>query len=173
MATPSKNKNAVPYHLPSLLQTQNAPLPAEVDEVPPSSACQMIPSSTGKLLETRSYSKKPAARGDRTHLMPFDQTPSRGSAKFLDHSSLSMEDPPVSINFQSQVQKLPTWTSGVQETPSKTSDHLSSTPIFNIQVTPCKAAPVRDSPLDAPSPCSQVEEPDVYASLGWDYEVDD
>ena len=174
MATPSKNKNAGTYRLPSLPEYQHATLPSEVHEVPPSSANQVEPSSMVKVLDTISFVENHTTRKDRQRFLPLDQTPSRGPAKFVDRFSLYAGEPPIYTSCQSQALRPPTY--GIQETPSKRSNQQSSAPprpLYSTQLTPCKAIPVQRSAPDVLSPYPQIEEEDLYASLGWNDEVDD
>ena len=148
----------------------------EMNEVPSSSVSQVIPSSTRKLSGTRSSGDKIADRGGQGHLALVNQTPTKGSARFFDRSSLSAGENAIVASSQPRPCGPPNWNSEAQETPSKRpqcQSPMMPRPVSNIQATPCKSIPTQVPIIDTPLSSSQTGEPDLYATLGWNYEIDD
>ena len=193
MATPSKNRQWNPFSgLPRLPQPNASAPPEELEDIPPSSVSR-VPSSTRRAPST--LVKGSTKRfGDR--LLPsVEQTPTRGPSKFLGRPAASSavmastaEIPQSSPagpelkppNVPSGLSASSTWNTNIHETPAKyrTIYHVDQAEELDIEATPIKV-PLNDKPLkdalQADPPSSQQQEPEIsiYASLGWDDDVDE
>ena len=192
MATPSKKKKAEAYKLPSLSQARNGPTAYEVDEIPPSSVSH-IPSSTMKVCGPTSSSDKELNKTFKRPSSFVDQTPTRSSAKFSDHPSFpsdraspgglsqhqrsySFLKPPGVAKTSDEPHRFPAWHANAHETPPKQDRVVLQTspmPAPNFAGTPCKRPSAKSRDFGTPSRSSQREEQDIYASLGWNDDIDD
>ena len=187
MATPSRNRQWNPFGgLPRLPPPTASAPPEELEDIPPSSASR-VPSSARRAPSTLVKSST-RRLGDR--LWPsVEQTPTRGPFKFLGRPAASSAvmastaeipqsspaGPELSASYRSS-----TWNTNNHETPTKdrTIHHLDQAEEPDIEATPIKV-PLNDKPpkdaLKADPPSSQQQEPEIsiYASLGWDDDVDE
>ena len=196
MATPSKNRQWNLFSgLPRLPQPNTSALPEELEDIPPSSVSR-VPTSTRRAPST--LVKSSTRRfGDR--LLPsVEQTPTRGPSKFLGRPAASSAvmastaeipqsspagpelKPPNVPSGLSASYRSSTWNTNIHETPTKdrTIYHVDQAEEPDIEATPIKA-PLNDKPLkdalQADPLSSQQQEPEIsiYASLGWDDDVDE
>ena len=176
MATPSKNQSNGPYMFPRLPQTLDSTMSSEMNDIPPSSVSQMILSSTRKPSGTHYSGDKSADPGNQRHLALVDQTPTKGPARFINRSPTSAAEDTFVASSQPRSCWPTAWDVEAQETPSKRNrghSPLLPRPTSNYHAAPYKPIPAQVPTISAPSPPSQVEEPDLYTSLGWNYEIDD
>ena len=177
MATPSRRKRPEPAKLPSLTQTQLTKTSA-ADDFPSSSVSRGIPSSTKKILATDVFVDKHVHRTDKAGIASVDQTPTRRSARSIEEPWLTMESADacstpsrLSNSSLKPPDGLARGTSKAQEVLSMKSDLEWQTSVF--QATPFEDSLSQTPKTHATSPSPRVGESDIYASLGWNYEIDD
>lgn len=117
-----------------------------------------------------------------------DETPSKGSARFLDDASFlgsgertDAQWKPSKLSYSLLKPPDEPWRSStggpkVQEAIPVEFDsdgRASPLPTFIPQATPCKQSLSQAPNRPALSPAVLLEESDIYASLGWNNDVDD
>ena len=191
MATPSRNRQKVIYSdLPRLPRSNAAGTsPFELEEIPPSSISR-IPSSTAKVRG----SVKDGIRNNDEHFLPnIEQTPTRGPSKLtgrpksshavMKSSSNSTQLPsfaatrstPLIFSTKSDLSSLP---SDAKETPSKA--HYNVDDLYNQE---SHTGPTEgllsanwgtdDTQRKCLPPPSEDEGTSIYATLGWDDDIDE
>lgn len=183
MATPSRRKRPEPAKLPSLLQMQPVTT-SEADDLPSSSVSRGIPSSTQKIRATDVSVAKYIHHIDKTGMTSVNQTPTRGSARFIEDPCLTAMKGADVCSTPSRLSKAPlkppdgsaTRMPGVQEVFSMKADlewQTLSLPTPGFQANPCKDLFSQARKTHGASKSPRAGESDIYASLGWNYEIDD
>ena len=201
-ATPSKNRYTnSSLGLPSLPRSHSAGrtdvvVAPDIDEVPPSSVTK-ISDSVSKAKRPPTVTLAPSRQSGGNLLSSVEQTPTRGPSKFLGRppsrsAGLKKGGDPIitdhdstrpklqrSITCGPSLDNLPSWSMNIQATPSKArgTQDAESRIDDSIQQTPEKAmltkdTPVRHSPNAKSFPLVEQEN-SIYASLGWDDDIDD
>lgn len=197
MATPSKSR----HHdvlADDLRFSRRMPASAAtiMDEVPPSSVSR-ISDSARKAHGSSSFGKDGTRRIGSNVLPTIEQTPTRGPTKLLGRpmsnsttvtagedwghlTPRATELKPPDANPASFLSySLPSWPSKVQETPSKgrTADDNVGREKCKVGATPSKhfqaTKDSTDTSAAAAVSSSQEQETSIYASLGWDDDVDE
>lgn len=197
MATPSKSRH---YDtLPDVIRfprPKRASAATSLDEVPPSSVSR-ISDSARKAHESSSFCKDGKRLIDSNVLPTIQQTPTRGPTKLLGcplsfSTTMAASEDIVHLTPRATKSKspeakpalflsysLPSWPSRVQETPSKarTADYDFRQEKHKIEATPSKPIlSTKDSTNTSAAAAlssSQEQETSIYASLGWDDDVDE
>ncbi|KAL2043524.1 hypothetical protein N7G274_003831 [Stereocaulon virgatum] len=196
MATPSKNRKRNPFGAIARLSQPSASAPPEdLEDIAPSSVSR-IPSSTNKAPFT--LAKSTAQRSSDRFLPGIAQTPTRGFSKFsmLPNTSSAVitsatkvpqfsppkpGSEPFSVSSGILVSHRPYMrNTEVRETPTKgrTINHIGRAQKSGVEATPIKVQsndkPLNDIlPADLPSSWEQEAETSIYASLGWDDDIDE
>lgn len=196
MATPSKNRQRYLFGaLPQLPRADASGPPEELEDIPPSSVSR-IPSSTKRASFT--LAKSSAQRSGDRFLPGIEQTPTRGLFKFsmlpntssaaitsvIEVPQLSPPKPesePASASSEVLVSyRSYTRNTDVRETPTRgrTIYHVDRAEESDVGATPIKVQsndkPVHDIlPADLPGSWEQEAGTSIYASLGWDDDIDE
>ena len=190
MATPSNNRHKDVYG--AITRQPIASLP-ETEGVP-SSSVSCVPSSSRKVPRSPflapDSTRKPGSRA-----LPAAETPTRGTSKLWSrpptstaametaghvshHQSLSSEPEPLK-GANGLFTSTP-WPLRIHETPPNScyASRGERSEEVAIDATPIKAPPAATKAMDNPpkavlSPSSQGKEESIYATLGWDDDVDE
>lgn len=192
MATPSNNRHKDVFAGLPRLPRSSAAQPSVLEEVPPSSISRI----------TDSARKPPGASGlvrdsSRTKriLSNVQQTPTRGPLKFLSGPRTSSGSIPAEkiarpLHFTPGHQPATTvagpgvsysegsWPSTAHKTPATNRPFCQpdQAEALGIEVTPVKLPPIAltfESPREPPPHLAPETSMSIYASLGWDDEVDE
>lgn len=198
-ATPSKNRQGNPFApQPRLPPPNTATSVEELEDVPPSSVTR-IPSSTKRALSTSA--ERTTQRLSSRLLPSIEQTPTRGPSKSLHRAASSsavialaaenVQSSPVCLGSKrpnmdrmlSESYEPLSWATDVHETPTKNrttypfdraeNSVIEATPVQILPTEQAYSAPLDDRQADVPSSHSKEPLRSIYASLGWDDEVDE
>ena len=198
-ATPSKNRQGNPFApLPRFPPPNSTASVEELEDVPPSSVTR-IPSSTKRVPFTSG--ERTTQRLSNRLLPSIEQTPTRGPSKSLHRAASSSAVITLAAeNVQSSpvcpVSKGPdmdrmlsasyeplSWATDIHETPTKNRTTypfdraedpvIEATPVQILPTEKAYSAPLDDRQADVPSSHSKEPQRSIYASLGWDDEVDE
>ena len=198
-ATPSKNRKGNAFALLPQLPPLNAKASMEhLEDVPPSSVTR-IPSATKRVPFTSV--DRTTQRLIDTLLPSIEQTPTRGPSKILHRGTSSsavttlaadiVQSSPVGpglkrpdINRMLSASYKPlSWAKDIYKTPTKNRTTypfdraeepvIEATPIQNSSIHKAPSPAMDERQVDAPSSHSMEPQKSIYASLGWDDDVDE
>jgi len=193
MATPSKNRHKDVFGgLPRLPRSNAAAPPPILEDIPPSSISRVNDSARKPQGSSSALVKESLRKVYDKDLSNVDQTPTRGPSKFLGRPRTSsgiwpgaeIAWPLISAAVlqpsESSVSHTePPWSSTADETPTKDraigqSDRPEA---LGSEATPNKPSSIasRSEYSQNPTPPPQAQETtmSIYATLGWDDEIDE
>ncbi|KAK0509818.1 hypothetical protein JMJ35_008212 [Cladonia borealis] len=186
-ATPRKNRKGNPFALLPQIPPLNAtPSTEDLENVPPSSVTR-IPSSTKRLPSTSV--DRTTQRLIDTLLPSIEQTPTRGPSKTLHRAASSsavttlaadivqsspvgpgLKRPDINRMLSASYEPL-SWATDIHETPTK---NRTTYLLDRAEEPVIEATPIQNlSTHKAPSPTMDERQRSIYASLGWDDDVDE